>query len=226
MKRVSHRSMLAVAATLAIVGLSCGEASRMAGPKDPGATPQPANAVEALKLAYVHRDYAAFAALLHPDFRFVLDQPTPGGENSWGRDEELRIHRRMFDPNNIPATEPPLNPELRITAVEASLSVAGELSERSDFYRSATNPSGLDDTHWQCLAGDWNTNVLFRTAGETDYLISGRGYFVIAVDRTKAADDPTRFQLYQWTDLGVHKPGGVAGVEGRTWTDVKILYRN
>ncbi len=224
--KLSQRWIVLFAALLAVAGLSCGAGSGPAGPKNSGGTPQPTNAVEALKVAYMHRDYAAFAALLHPDFRFVLDRPTPDGVDSWGRDEELRIHRRMFDPEHVPANEPPLDPSLWIVSVDATLSAGSELEERHEFYRSRSNPTGLDDTHWQCFAGDWNTTVFFKTSGESDYLIGGRGYFVIAVDLSKPAGDPAKFQLYQWADLGAHKPGGVAGIEDRSWSDVKLLYRN
>jgi hypothetical protein len=68
--------------------------------------------VQELKDSYQARDYARFVNLFPEDaeapYRFFLNEPLPGGEASWDRTVELRIHQRMFTPNDTPPGDPPV----------------------------------------------------------------------------------------------------------------------
>lgn len=175
--------------------------------------------------AYARRDYAHFARLLHDDFQFIL-HPNPQDPTQpveWGRVEELRIHKRMFEPQNIPPLDEPLPRDLWLASVTSALT-AQSFEERPEFYRSVSNPDGLDPVRWKMWGADYDTSVLFETRGETNYQISGQAWFVVAQDLAKPLGEPGRFSLYRWQDLGDRLGAGTAGVEPRTWSTVKRLY--
>jgi len=53
-----------------------------------------------LKMAYTKRDVAEYESLLANNFTFLLseeDQSQPDLPDQWGRDDEIQIHRNMFD---------------------------------------------------------------------------------------------------------------------------------
>jgi hypothetical protein len=222
-----------IAAVVAsLVGVGCEDDPQRAAPVDP-CTEQPcdvAAVVTQLGDAYRQRDYAHFARLLHDDFVFVLhpdpdpDPSRPPPPPAWGKTEELRIHRRMFVPDNIPAGEEPVDARIRLAAVDITLARGTEFVEQPDYYRSTTNPNGLDSARWKALGAECYANVLFDLEGNTDYLVSGTAWFVVAQDLTKASGDPAAFVLYRWQDLG----GPAALAAGRVqqyWTQIKQLYR-
>jgi hypothetical protein len=56
------------------------------------ATAEPASVLTCLARAYADRDLEALRALITDDFQFVVGDKG----NSWGPDQELRIHEKMF----------------------------------------------------------------------------------------------------------------------------------
>ena len=179
--------------------------------------------VAGLRAAYAARDYDTFASLLHPEYQFRLNVPADDGTQYWGASEELRIHRRMFEPASIVPPETPLPAELWLLSIDVTLTPGSAFDERPEYYRSITNPEGLDAAIWRVTGADFSATAFFETQGDTDYRVVGRAEFVIAADRRMANGAPGKYKLYRWADLGA--PAAPAGVELKTWSLVKRLYR-
>lgn len=180
--------------------------------------------VSQMRDAYAAMDPERFAALLHPDFLFLVqpDPLNPGQPNDWGRSEEVRIHQRMFRPEQFASSSDPIPTELWLDAISIQLTANGPFIEYRDYYPPPTIPGGLDPAYarvWQC---DYSDSVLFETEGETDYVVSGQSYFVVIEDRTKAANEAGAFLLYRWQDLGRETSNRS---EPRDWSQIKGLYR-
>jgi hypothetical protein len=118
----------------------------------------PGECIAELASAYSNMDLDRYAALFtNPaqhgiGFRFVLFEPNEKGEKEWGYDEEMRIHRRMFRPETIPAGDRPLPPELWVRSIDAQLEQLRGFEERWDLYRSEQNPTGELDRHrWRAI---------------------------------------------------------------------------
>jgi hypothetical protein len=181
-------------------------------PPPPPLVDSPAALIAALSNAYQTRRYDYIEPLFHADYLFKLrpDPLNPTQPEDWGRTEELRIHRRMFDPANIPPSETPLPMDLWLVSVSITLTAAREFDERDEYYVSATNPDGLDPASFKAWGTDYNTSVLFETQGETDYQVTGSAYFVIVQDLSKTPGDAGSFLLYRWEDLGAAKASPLA----------------
>ena len=191
--------------------------------------------------AYQRRDYDKLKALFsnptqpipaQPAYRFFLSEPTPT-HPSWGYTEEMRIHRRMFKPQDPLPGETPVDPDLWLQSVDIRLTLQTDFVERADLYRSPSNPDGLDSARWRATEGVYATSVFFQLAGNTDFMVNGHANFVVIEDKTKTNDDPGKWLIYRWEDLA-HKPSGAeppapapaaaAAVETLTWGHVKQLY--
>ena len=105
--------------------------------------------------------------------------PQPGEDQSWGYTEEVRIHRRMFRPEDTQPGEIPVPAELWLQAVNISLNPATPWQERPVFYRSDTNPTGLDPAKWRVVDARFTTNVFFDTQSDTDFLVEGEAVFTV-----------------------------------------------
>jgi hypothetical protein len=197
----------------------------------------PAAVIARLRDAYAARSYAQYSTLFHDDFLFVL-QPNPldpTQPENWGRTEELRIHKRMFEPQNIGPGEDLLPLDLWLLAIDIELTSNRPFEERPEFYVSPANPGGLDPSRWKALGTEYNTSVLFQTQGELDYQVTGKAWFVVVQDLWKVPGKPGAFLLYQWQDLGNLEPGVVPWVasagpvavtsQRSTWSLLKNLYR-
>lgn len=203
--RVTRKLTIALFAAATLLG-GC-IFSPAPAPPTPPPPPRPIDSpealVEALSNAYQTRRFDRIEGLFHDDYQFVL-HPNPDDPSqpiNWGRTEELRIHKRMFEPQNIAPSDPPLDPNLWLVSVTINLS-GTTFEERTEFYSSATNPEGLEPTTWKALGADYDTSVLFETQGETDYLVTGRAWFVVVQDLTKTPGETGSFLLYRWQDLG------------------------
>jgi hypothetical protein len=177
-------------------------------PQPPIVIDTPEKLIEELSAAYQTRSYARLAPLFHDDYLFIL-QPNPMDPlqpENWGKTEELRIHKRMFEPQNIGPSEEPLPTELWLVAVDITLTGNRPFDERPEFYASATNPEGLNASNWKAWGTEYTTSVLFQTQGETDYQVTGKAWFVIVQDLSKTPGAAGSFLLYQWQDLGTLKP--------------------
>ena len=161
-----------------------------------------AETIQALAEAYFAEDYQAFAALLANDYTYVLNAPDPEtGETQYDRATELRIHQRMFDPENIPPGDPPLDMEVWLQSVNILLTPEAAFQERHDLYTTSDPPGPLDPTHWKAEAASYGTSVFFQLQGETDFQVIGRDYFTVIEDRTKSIGEPGKFAIYRWEDL-------------------------
>jgi hypothetical protein len=169
--------------------------------------------VSNLEAAYQRRDYNKFKTLFsnpttpipaEPTYQFLLSEPQ-NNETAWGYPEEMRIHRRMFRPEDPQPGETPVAPELWLQSVDITLTQQTDFVERTDLYKSPSNPSGLDPVQWSATEGTYVTYVFFQLAGNTDYQVNGHANFVVIQDKTKTNADPGKWLLYRWEDL-LHKP--------------------
>jgi hypothetical protein len=186
--------------------------------------PPPASSdelVQELADAYRTMDHARFAATLAADFIFILDEPSHDGESRWDADTELRIHSRMFDPDRIPAGEPPLAPENWLQSVSIALTPESAFAERSDLYTTANPPGPLDPARWIARSTTFGYSVFFQLQGETDYQTTGRSRFTVIEDRSMPAGAAGKFQIYRWDDWG---PSGQLHKEEKSWSAVKELF--
>jgi hypothetical protein len=157
-----------------------------------------------LSSAYQSRNYDWFSNLFSrqadgaPYFFFLNDPP---GAN-WDLTEELRIHRRMFKPEDPLPGETPVDRDLWLVSIDIQLEPQTEWTERLDLYLSDTNPSGLNPTRWKVTDAQYHTYVLFTLQGTTSYQVNGRANFVVVEDLTKNVGDDRKFLIYRWEDLG------------------------
>ncbi len=164
--------------------------------------------IENLRLAYQKRDYDKFATLFsnptagQPAYLFALSEPTQTGETSWGYTEEMRIHRRMFQPERPLPGETPVPSPLWLQSVQISLTPQRDFNERTDLYRSPSNPNGIDPAQWIATEAPYGTFVFFQLAGDTDYQVTGRASYTVIEDKTKSNGDPGKWLIYIWEDLG------------------------
>lgn len=186
-------------------------------------------AIEALLAYYTRRQVEAYAGLLaaagdHASFRFYLNEPLTDGTDSWDADEEVRIHRRMFDPAAISPGDPPLPVELWLVSVDAVLTPHSSWDERAQYYRHpVANPDGVDPVRWQVTGADFSHTVFFETQGDTDYRVEGRNEFVVLEDLALQVGEPRKFLLYRWNDRGSDAAGHLSAPS--TWSRLKSLYR-
>jgi len=154
------------------------------------------------------------------EFQFLLRWPTDEGDDRWGVREEVRIHQRMFDPGDVPPGDAPVPQELRITAVNVSLTQATPWTERPEYYWDpASNPGGLDATRWRAVEARVETWLFLDVQTGTDIIVGGDAIFTVIEDLAKNADDEGKFLLYLWEDADDR------GVEIWTWSWMKKRYR-
>ena len=166
-----------------------------------------------LEAAYQRRDYDKFKTLFsnpltpipaQPQYQFILSDPT-ALETSWGYAEEMRIHRRMFRPQDPLPGKTPVEPALWLQSVDIHLTLQTEFVERADLYRSPSNPEGLDSDRWRASEGVYETSVFFQLLGDTDYIVNGHANYVVIEDKSKSTGDDGKWLIYRWEDL-LHKP--------------------
>lgn len=247
MPRIRSRSFVALLAATAIALPGC-DRGRHASPAAPAQAPylsytdgavrvsppraarivpaSPAELVAALQTAYQSRDFALLSALLSdaPGAQFEFEGVTPPAPpaNSWGREEERRIHLRMFDPAAIPPGDAPLPAELWMSSIDASFVQTSPFVDRPDLYRDPLgNRAGLDPSRWRAHAAEFATIAFFETQGETDYRVDARVLFVVIEDLAPGAGPAKKFRLYRWEEW---TPAGASTAETRSWTSVKKLY--
>jgi hypothetical protein len=203
----------------------------------PARIDSPGAVIRALAAAYRSRDPELLRAILAHDetrgaeYVFFLSEPTELGETKWGWAEETRIHRRMFDPRNLPSDEDEVPPELWLQAVDINLQLLTAFQERTDLYSAETCPGGkcpdgkLDPMIWSALEAQYATDVFFQTADDVDYQVNGKANFVVIEDRGKRAGDAGKFLLYIWEELTPPAKSRAGATKPSTWGSVKLLYR-
>ena len=193
--------------------------------------------VQALADAYRRLDYAKFTTLFANEdgaqYLFFLCpgvvDPTP----YWGYTEEMRIHRRMFRPQDVLPGEVPVPPERWLASVHIGLTQMTGFAERSDLYRSDTNPQGLDRGRWRATEAIYRASVFFQLRGDFDYQIDGRENFVVIDDLQKPSGQAGKYLIYRWEDMGASpRASGTSqqlpwspAVEPGCWGTFKRLYR-
>lgn len=180
--------------------------------------------VSALASAYRALDPARFEALLANEpsanavFTFAITDASGVARESWGFDTEVSIHRRMFEPNQIPASDPPLDSALWVESIDVTLSKRSDFVEREEFYRNGSNPSGVDPTRWRVTSADYSTDVFFQPTNFVVY--DGDAEFVVIEDLRKDPGDPAKFRLLMWSE-----PCASTAIQSREcWSTVKRLY--
>ncbi len=182
--------------------------------------------VTALSKAYQQRDPELFRSLLanehgaNADYLFLLSAPTDLGELQWGYAEEVRIHQRMFRPDQSP---PPAVPsDLWLHTIQITLTPLEEFQERPGLYSANAGEDGkLDPLRWRAVGSRYSADVLFDLEG-TDYRVRGQAHFTVIEDLTKRVGDTGKFLLLIWEDFGARFP---RISEGTTWSGVKGLFR-
>jgi hypothetical protein len=161
--------------------------------------PQPCDAdcvVARLEEAYRGRDFAAFAALHHPDFQYVGNRagapPVQLGLVDW-----LRLHQRLLVREDV-ATDPP-PPELWLVAIDVAFTRQREFEERRDLYGG---PAGLDSLRWQAIGAPHRATVFLQTQGDTHYQVELPAELAFAVDRRLDRRDPAWVRIVRWEDGG------------------------
>src|SRR5262249_43995836 len=134
-----------------------------------------------------------------------------------------RVHRRMFTPQDTAPGETPVPMELWLVNIDITLTPRNSVwSEDPQFYRSETNPMGLDPAHYKVTRNEYATSVVFPTQGDFDFQVTGHANFVVVNDLEKPVGDASKFMLYLWEDLGVD--ASTAAIEQKSWASVKRLY--
>jgi hypothetical protein len=108
--------------------------------------------------------------------------------------------------------------EYWLVGIYISLTQSAEFRERTDFYESFTNPTGLSPTRWKVTDAVYATDVFFDTQ-DTDFQATGRANFVVIEDLERQLGADGKFLLLQWNDLGTNAKATQA-----TWSGVKSLY--
>jgi hypothetical protein len=189
--------------------------------------------IQLLATAYRERDHDRFADLFSSDadeapYFFFMNSPINGIDN-WDRTEELRIHRRMFKPENLAPPEAPVPSQLWLVAITINLSrTAASWVERTDLYKTPSNPSGLDQSKWKVAEAEFHAEILFETQSQTGYRVDGRENFIVIQDLDKTPGSPRRYLMYRWEDLDppaapVQDQNSAAATPA-TWSSVKRLY--
>jgi hypothetical protein len=238
--RIDFRSKAPARLLLAVLGLvliGCDKRTPVQVKPPPQGFDSATALIRGLEVAYRQRNYEKFTNLFtnptvgQPVYLFLLSDPAPTGETSWGFTEEMRIERRMFIPQNPLPGETGVPYDLWLQSVDITLTPQGDFVDRPDLYLSSNNPNGLDPARWTATEATYGTYVFFQLAGSTDYQVNGRANFVVIEDKTKSNGDVGKWLIYRWEDLGtaiVARGGTDAGpdaVSQSNWGALKQLYR-
>jgi hypothetical protein len=209
----------------------------------PNTTPAPPGSPEAvvtvLQRAYENRSLAQLGPILAVNparnavFHFYLSDPTPQGEVEWDHDEEVRIHSRMFRPEDHVRDPTPVPEGLWLSSISIHLTQLEPFAERTDLYSADQGKDGkLDPAIWMAVGARYGTDVFFDTQGEvnTDFQVAATTYFVVIEDRTKHVGDRGKFLLYLWDDRQPQPKPDTRGMpvgasKTQSWSSVKDLYR-
>ena len=186
----------------------------------------PEKVVEALSRAYQNRDVSLFESILahdtetNADYLFFLSAPTDLGETHWDYAEEMRIHQRMFTPQNPPEGDPPVDPRIWPQSIQITLTRLENFGERTDLYTTQGGP--LDPAIWRAADARYATYVFFDLA-ETAYKVEGKANFVVIEDHRKNNGDAGKYLLSIWEDIPFQPSASI--LEAMSWSHVKSLYR-
>jgi hypothetical protein len=120
----------------------------------------------------------------------------------------------LFDPQQIPPSETPIDPNDWPISISIALYPMSEFEEVRDYYFPAF-PAGLDPARWKLWGADFSASILVETQDGTERLYGGSQAFVIAEDLSKTAGDAAWMRIYRWRDLGP------ANATTESWTRLK-----
>jgi hypothetical protein len=204
--------------------VACEEPQKLA----PQSTEPTSDLVATLARAYQTRDVELFASLLandlasHAEFVFLFEPAHDSGETQWGRDEEIRLHRRMFHPEAPAPGEEPVPQARWLERIVIQFTPLEPFQERRDLY--SENGGELDSGRWRAADARHASFMLFESQ-DTDYLAQGESNFVVLEDLTKNEGDPGKFLLYMWEDLCRPAKPAPGGIERLCLNGVKEWYR-
>jgi hypothetical protein len=219
-----RRPALQAATILLAAGLAC-DSDDVTAPSPPRAGARsPQELIDNLRLAYIYQDLGLFTTLfpldsLGVDYAFSLNAPDQvTGDTDWGRTEELKVHRRMFDPEHPQPGESRVPTEYWLHSISMSLTPVHTFSERTGL--------GLPPK-WKVWEGQYHPHIIFDLQGRTDFAVDGRANFLVIEDTEVPTGIEGKFLIYRWEDLGAFKAAESrsAGVESTSWSAVKGLYR-
>lgn len=181
--------------------------------------------------AYRRRDTVAFDGVLAREasaaYRFSAPGRGPDGTDAaWDGAEESRLHRRMFNPDLRPPGETQVPWQLRLRSAEVYLYALDGWREHPEFYRSETNPEGLDPSRWRATGTSFTVNASFENVLLHVYRVVGEVDFVVIEDLSKTAGMAGKYLLHRWTDrTQLSNPAGdPPGTFTVSWTSFKRLY--
>jgi hypothetical protein len=178
-------SLFAAAAVLGLLG--CATMVPWRHPRSLIRGPERDEVLAALQSAYAGRISSLLELIAIEDgavYEFHYPESLPSGAASWDAVEELRIHRRLFEPENVlPGELPACSWLFRLVATFERESP--NWTERPEFYRSASNREGLDPERWRATGASARSECLIETVGETDYRVLNQSEFVVIEDRAK-----------------------------------------
>jgi hypothetical protein len=151
--------------------------------------PSPANepeVVAALANGLRDLDVDEIASLLHPNFRATIDQP-PDGTVSIDRIEFLKLLSRWVGPSDS-----------QLVRLDVSLACEPPFREDPAWYRSPSNPDGLDPALWYAAGTDCGTSFLLQTVSDQNFQITHAARLVVVNDLTRPTRASGKFLLYQW----------------------------
>jgi len=163
--------------------------------------------VDALHQAYETLDLDLFQSLFVREgeqgvpYTFFLASVSGDTRESWGLAQELRIHQRMFRPQDTPADDKPVPPALWLDGIQLELERhPGGFRERYDLYRSDAQLEGLSDKRWRAMSASYNYLLQLHTRGGQEIAARGIATFVVIEDLALRDTGKQRFFLYQWHD--------------------------
>ena len=219
---------------ISILGPGCEDPVNLPpAPEPPPGSPEAV--VTALSKAYQQRSPELLTSLLanehgaNADYLFLLGEPTHLGETQWNYAEKVRIHQRMFRPDQPPPGDPAVHPSLWLEGITITLTPLEEFQERGDLYSANDGADGkLDSRRWRAVDARYSAYVFFDLA-VFDYKIDGgEANFVVIEDLEKQPGEAGKFLLFSWEDLGrpfVSLGDRITNKESATWGSVKDLYR-
>ena len=196
-------------------------------PPIPDVIRTPEELVQAVAASIEGLTPAIYRPLLFGDFLYYVDASVSGAR-SWNRDEELRIFDRMAHPQDYMNSDRPVPDNLWPTELDFVVTGTSNFTERSEYYASAGNPTGLNRSRWRVVAASFRINGNLHTTGASPLEFSSNTSAVVAEDMQAVRGAIDRFFLYRWFDSGM--PAMQTGTRAvaiptASWSTVKMQYR-
>lgn len=161
-----------------------------------------ADCLESLRLSYIERDVAGFAALLSHDFTFVFDPSSPEVPPQWDREDELAATQNMFGGETVEGI---------------TLTFRQGLAVPSDDEYPGT---------WKVEVDEVRLSVFLRTGyGEILELRAsdaGGVFYLKPATAVDVLEQRPRWKVWRWEDI---RPLGADATESYSWGEIKTFFR-